>query len=61
MGVCSSTCVRARVAHTPREGGADVHAAAGLGAVQHASERRDFPSLFQISHAVQMGTGAPAK
>ncbi len=24
--------------------------------VQHASKRRDFPSLFQISQAVQMGT-----
>lgn len=51
-----SVCVRA--CHAPSEDGADVHAVALLShTVQHASKRRDFPSLFQISQAVQMGTG----
>lgn len=47
-----------RARHAPSEDGADVHAVALLShTVQHASKRRDFPSLFQISQAVQMGTG----
>jgi len=30
-------------------------------AVKQVSKRRDFPSLFQISQAVQMGTDMPSK
>lgn len=54
MSYSESVCVCVCVVLT--EDGADVYAAAGLTHHSRASKRKDFPSLFQISQDVQMGT-----